>query len=227
MPFVKSNATLQEFQKFIQEVYGFSNDRKFSVWDMLANVERFLMRGLKGIRKGDKKKTTKNLLITLSWFISLLNQMHINAEEDLWGRFPGVCSYCGKSLCVCQKNKQQKRKMILPKTNRPKTISDFQVMFESIYPSGRRSLDHSGIHLAEEMGELSEAFMAYRGDHSEKNFAKIRHEAADWLSCFMGVFNSLDLNLADELSRMFSKNCHECKKTPCECSFERVVNYKS
>lgn len=227
MPFIKRSATLQEFQKFIQEVYSFSNDRKFSVWDMLANVERFLMRGLKGIRKGDKKKITKNLLITLSWFISLMNQIHIDTTDDLWERFPGACSYCGKSPCECSKNKQQKRIKIVPKIKQPETISDFQAMFEKIYPSARRSLDHAGIHLAEEMGELSEAFMAYRGDHSEKNFSKIRREVADWLSCFMGVFNSLGFNMANELSKMFSKNCHECKKAPCECTFERVVSYKS
>jgi len=46
-------------------------------------------------------------------------------------------------------------------------------------------------------------------------------------SCIMGVFNSLDINVAEELSLMFGENCHACKKAPCECNFVDVANFKS
>ena len=54
---VKPNISIQGFQNFIETVYGPKNNRHYSVWDTLANIDRFSMRALKGIRKGDNNKT--------------------------------------------------------------------------------------------------------------------------------------------------------------------------
>ncbi len=227
MSSVKSNTTLPEFQDFIKQVYSLPNDRYFSAVDMLTNIERFIMRGLKGIRKKDNQKTKDNLLVAISWFISLMNQLHINIEEVVWQRFPYVCSYCGKKPCVCKVKKIKKRQNIyINKKLRPKTIHDFQNMFESIYPSENRTLEDSGIHLAEEMGELSESILSYRGSHNDKTFHDVSLESADLFSCFMGVFNSLNFDVSKELSKIFKKNCHFCKKSPCECNFNNIINFK-
>ena len=88
MASVKENTTIKEYQNFVEEVYRLPNDRDFSLWDMISNVERFMMRGLKGIRKGDREKTKTNLLIAFSWFMSIMNQLHIDIEERVWRRFP-------------------------------------------------------------------------------------------------------------------------------------------
>ena len=88
MASVKPNISIANYQKFVREVYGLPNDRNFSSADMLANMERFLMRGLKGIRKGNPDKTTVNLLIAQSWFMSLMNQLHLDMEDHIWRRFP-------------------------------------------------------------------------------------------------------------------------------------------
>ena len=53
MASVKENITIDEFQKFVKNIYGVQNDRNFDMWDMIENVQRFLMRGIKGIRKND------------------------------------------------------------------------------------------------------------------------------------------------------------------------------
>ncbi len=100
-------------------------------------------------------------------------------------------------------------------------------MFEEIYPSSRRTLEHAGLHLAEEMGELSEKILAYRGARDSVNFDQVKAEAADLISCFFGVFNSSGIDAAKEISAHFSNNCHECHKMPCECSFEKILSYKS
>lgn len=228
MASIKLNTTIKEYQAFVQEVYGMSNDRYFNVWDMLANIERFAMRGLKGIRKGDKEKTKINLLISLSWFVSMMNQLHIDIEEEIWKRFPYLCSYCASCPCSCKKNKVKKRKkVVLDKTKRPKTFEEFQNMFNKIYPPESRSIEHSGVHLAEEVGEFSEAILAYRGAHKDEDFAKVELEAADLLSCFIGVFNSLKMSVAKELSVIFSNNCHVCKNSPCTCNFVDITGFKS
>jgi NTP pyrophosphatase (non-canonical NTP hydrolase) len=229
MPVIKPNVSISQYQNFIREVYGLSNDRQFGVGEMVSNIERFLMRGLKGIRKNDPEKTKFNLLISFSWFMSLMNQLHIGIEEELWKRFPCVCSYCASSPCCCKEKKVKTRKTALPGNNakKPKTLADFQLMFQRIYPADTRTLEHAGVHLAEEMGEFSESILIYRASHKESDFKNIFSEAADFISCLLGVFNSLGINAAIELSKMFKQNCHICKKAPCQCGFDLVANFKS
>jgi len=116
---------------------------------------------------------------------------------------------------------------VVDSSKKPVTFNDFQVMFERIYPHSTRTLEHAGVHLAEELGELSEAMLAYRGRHEDVDFDNLIKEAADFLSCIIGVFNSMEVNIADELSIMFSDNCHVCHKMPCEFSFQSVMDFTS
>lgn len=227
MPQLKSNGTIAQYQQFVKDVYGLPNSRYFGIQDMLTNVERFMTRSLKGIRKGDKEKTKLNLIISLSWFMSMLNQLHIQIEEVAWKRFPYMCSYCASCPCACKAQKIQTRNPVtIDESKRPKTMEEFQKMFNEIYPASSRTLDHAGIHLIEEMGEVAEAILAYRGNHNDEDFQKVILECADLISCTMGVFNSLDINLAKELSMMFDNNCHVCKKAPCDCNFVSITQFK-
>lgn len=228
MPSVSPDTTIREYQDFVREVYGKPNDLHFDLHDMMNNVQRFAMRGLKGIRKGDAEKTRANLIISMSWFISTLNRLHIDAEDALWKRFPYLCSYCATCPCSCREDKNTSRRDVpVDDSKRPRTLRGFQGMFEMIYPSRKRTLHKAGVHMAEEVGELSEALLAYRGEHREEHFEGVLLEAADLLSHYLCVFNSLGMDLAKEISVMFSENCHICKKVPCECDFSKVVSYES
>lgn len=225
---LNKNSTLRDLQEFIEIVYGESNDRNYSSWDMLSQVQRFIMRGLKGIRKKDPQKIEANLIISMSWFMSLMSQMHIDMEKEIWKRFPGVCFYCGFCPCNCNNEKSKKiKKVKIAKAVKRLKISDVQSLFKKIYPPTERTIEDAGIHLAEEMGELSEAYMIFRGSHKKEDFLKIKIESADLMSCLMAVFNSLGVNFAEKMASMFSKNCHICKKAPCECDFNFVANFKS
>ncbi len=227
MASVKKDTTITEYQNFVQEVYGLNNDRYFDSQGMLTQVQRFGMKALKGIRKNDKEKTKLNLIISLSWFASLINQLHIKIEEEIWKRFPYLCSYCASLPCSCpETHPKERKKPVIDETKRPKTLEEFQIMFKKIYPPERRTLEHAGVHLAEELGEFSEAILIYHGRHQDTDFERITLETADLFSCFMGVFNSIGANVAEELARMFSENCHVCKKAPCECDFAYIMGFK-
>jgi len=227
MASVKQNTTIREYQNFVKEVYGLPNDRYFSLWDMVSNVERFMMRGLKGIRKNDKEKTKINLLIAFSWFMSIMNQLHIDIESQIWKRFPYLCSYCGLCSCFCkEKNIKERQSISVDENKRPKTLEGFQNMFNKIYPAEKRTIEHAGVHLAEEAGEFSEALLIYRGGHKDEDFENLELEAADFFSCIMSVFNSLGMSVAKELSTTFSDNCHLCKNVPCTCNFKDITDFK-
>ncbi len=223
-----ASVTIPQYQRFIGELYGLNNARHWNAPEILTNVERFSMRMLKGIRKADAAKTKSNAFIALSWFTSFLNQLQVDLEEIVWRRFPYHCSYCGTSPCSCRKNKVVSRKAVSrDDKQKPKTFAEYQEMFQKIYPAESRTLSHAGIHLAEEVGELAEAFLLFRGSHRPTDFANVELEAADYFSCLMGVLNSLGVNAADEISRMYNPNCHECHAMPCRCGYEFVASYKS
>ena len=228
MPLVKPDTTIKEYQEFVKDGYGLPDDRYFSANDMMVNIERFLTRGLKGIRKGDLEKTKVNLMISLSWFMSLMNQMHIDVEEEIWKRFPYLCSYCGTCPCSCKAQKIQTRQGVkIDNDKRPKTLKEYQEMFNMIYPAKSRTLAIAGVHLAEEVGELAEKMLAFRGRHEDSDFTHVCIEAADLLSCFLATFNSLDVDLSKELSTIFFDNCHKCHDAPCTCTFTDIANFKS
>jgi NTP pyrophosphatase (non-canonical NTP hydrolase) len=228
MPRVAPGTSIREFQGFIREVYGLPNERHFSLWDMLSNVERFAMRSLKGIRKQDPQKAKANILISFSWFISVLNRLHIDLEDAAWNRFPAVCSYCATSPCSCREKHIVARQNASPDhSQKPASLDGFQVMFSRIYPPEKRTPEHAGIHLAEELGEFSEALLTYRGGHNDAAFAEVVSEAADVFSCLIGLCNSLGIRLADELSLFYSDGCHYCRRSPCACSFATIMTYES
>ena len=100
-------------------------------------------------------------------------------------------------------------------------------MFNEIYPATGRTLAEAGVHLAEEMGEVSESIHNYLGQHLQKQFNEVRLEIADFVSCILGVANSANIDIAKELSIMYIDNCHVCHKAPCVCSFSEVTYLKS
>lgn len=219
----KKQQSLGDFQKVIGNIYGLPDDRLYSVWDLLTQQQRFTMRALKGIRKQDAEKLKVNLLIALSWTMAISNRLHIEVQKEVWERFPGVCSYCGKRPCKCKTVKSTKRKHIVADRKMlPKNLFETQKLFDSIYPAADRTLAEAGVHLAEETGEVSEAIHNFLGQHSAEQFSEIQDEIADYISCVFGVANSADINVASELAAMYKHGCHVCHQTPCDCSFATV-----
>ncbi len=201
---IRVTATFEEFQDFIKNVYGVSNDRLYSVWDLLAQQQRFSMRALKGVRKNDLDKISQNLLIALSWLMNIANRFHIDIGNEVWKRFPGVCSYCGTSPCSCREMKPEVRKQFVhDDSGKPRSLQEFQAMFALIYPPSKRTLADAGVHLAEEVGEVSEAVSNFLGQHHDDQLKDIESEIADLVSCTFGVANSADIHIAEELAQLY------------------------
>lgn len=219
--------TIQDCQDFFRAVYEIPNNRSHSLESLLIQQQRFAMRALKGIRKNDIEKTKYNLLITLSWTMSICNRLSISLEDEIWKRFPYKCSYCGSAPCQCKKIKSEQRMDVYPEKEQPTSISGYQKMFEVIYPSTSRTLEHAGIHFGEEIGEVGEAVHGYLGMHSAAIFAEIGPEIADLASCLFGIANSASIDVEGELVQLYSNNCHVCHHAPCTCTFDEVVSLKT
>jgi NTP pyrophosphatase (non-canonical NTP hydrolase) len=222
------NETVSYYQALIKDIYEVPCDRNFSVPDLISQIHRFTMRALKGIRKDDRHKLVRNLFISLCWAMILANRFRIDVEEVMWQRFPMLCSYCGTRPCSCKRIKPKKRKKIFKnRALKPKRVADFQAMFEQIYPAGSRTLQHAGVHLGEEMGEVAEAVHNFLGEHRKGQLVLIEEEVADYLSCVFSVANSANINVAQGIHEMFEKNCFVCHQLPCSCSFSTFSRFKS
>jgi len=211
--------TLTDFQDLILEIYGVPDDQLYSIWDLLSNQERFAMRMLKGIRKNDLERVKFNLIIATAWFFAIANRFHLNLEKEINKRFPYCCPYCENCPCKCKHKKPDIKTKLKRHKNKPKTLAEIQEMFEKIYPVIDKNLEHIGIHLAEEQGEISEAMHLFAGTHQTKHFKALAQEMADYFSHTCALANKINFNFAQEFYRLFPENCHVCHKTPCICNF--------
>jgi NTP pyrophosphatase (non-canonical NTP hydrolase) len=218
-----------ELQLVVQRVYGLPNDRSFDISDLLNNVVRFAMRSVKSVRRvsagfGDRSeeyhRIIANACIAFSWFTSSVNRLHLDLDEAVWKRFAGYCSYCTGRPCRCPQTG------MAADMERPTSIGGYQQMFAEIYPPERRNLIEAIVHMAEEVGEFSEAVHTYRTRHNIDDLDAIALEAADYVSCVFGVFNSLPkASLEESLVSMFEHDCHVCTSAPCICGFSEVLEY--
>lgn len=228
MAHVYRDQSLQQFQELISTIYALPDDRLYSIFDLLTQMQRFTMRALKGIRKGNIEKLRTNLLISFAWIMAIANRMHVDVEDEVWKRFPALCSYCGFAPCQCKTIKMEKRaKIKIDSSRRPTAIKGFQELFRSIYPPEWRTLPDAGVHLAEETGEVSEAIHNFLGQHLQKRFDDVKFEIADYISCLFGVANSASIEVASGLEEIFKNGCHICHKVPCVCTFSEVAALKS
>lgn len=224
----RKDQSISDFQAFGREVYGLVDDQHYSIWELLGHEQRFAMRALKGIRKNDREKLKLNLAIAFSFLMAIGNRLHIDIEDEVWTRFPALCSYCGKKPCVCKTVKQtERRKVRVHSSLKPGSIAGFQKMFDEIYPAEGRTLADAGVHLAEEVGEVTEAVQNFLARHDKRLFDEIRLEIADCVSCIFGVANSARIHFAKDLEKRFAKNCHVCHKAPCACDFYSVAMIKT
>lgn len=238
------NEPLSKFQAMVWDIYGLSDDRLYSNWDLISNMERFTMWGLKGIRKGkigdlnivEKAEKSENqaesfshifstaglkfnLLVGAAWLFALASRLHIDLEDQVWQRYPYYCPYCGQLPCNCKVWKGPRAQPSQPVKNKPATLADLQKMLDEIYPAKNRTLEHAGVHWAEELGELSEAWHLFVGTHKQKHFRQLEIEAADYFTHFLTVANSAGFNFAEEFYKLIPGKCHVCGQKVCICNF--------
>lgn len=208
-------------------MYGRRNDRYFDLLDLSTNVGRFLARGVKLIRRGfieGKSETAEtNLAVALVWVVATANRLHVDIGAAVWERFPRSCPYCGSCPCTCDTGKPP----TIDLAGAPHSIHEVQDMFAVLYPASNRSLEHAALHLVEEHSELQEALLAYRARRGEPDLRHIRTEIADYVSCHLGVLNSMASNAAQTLARILGDGCTSCGSAPCVCDFDAVMDCQS
>ncbi|MBU6429540.1 MAG: hypothetical protein KGR26_11045, partial [Cyanobacteria bacterium REEB65] len=165
---------------------------------------------------GKHETVSWDLCMAFSWSLALGNSLHMDVGEELWKRFPGVCPYCGHAPCDCKTRKLKRRKVRPNGGEKPHILQEFQEMFARIYPN---ELLIAAIHLAEEVGEVNEALVHWRGLHKSELYEELILELADVITTIFSVATAIDLNLAVEMGKWFADGCPGCGRNPCRCGF--------
>jgi NTP pyrophosphatase (non-canonical NTP hydrolase) len=170
----------------------------------------------------------------LAWWLSLCGAVGVRSvEELLWMKFPGVCSYCRLKEHregPCKKAKDANRNpdwVILREMGTPawkagtapKTLSDWQTMFNTIYPiTQTEDYGMTFGRLSEEVGELSEAVRMFGA--SPSTFISEAADVFAWLMHFVGLYEARSnstINLSELLYRKYPDRCSDCNQYVCKC----------
>ena len=208
--------SLAAMQGLNHQIYCIQNDRNYSASKMVSRIHRYTTRILKAVRKNKTEGFDYYLAMAFSWSMALGNRLHINIDEELWTRFPGVCPYCTSPVCSC-KERAAERTEVKPAINRPTTLQGYQEMFSRIY--SHNTLQDAAMHLAEEIGEVDEAIEHYSGTHDPQLFKEITVELVDAVTNMFAVATALKINLAVEIESNFSGGCPKCNCRPCQCGY--------
>lgn len=233
-----SSPRLDDLYKMVAYIYGDKLSSRSSEATFSHLVE---VCGMLTIHARDKKRegidVTDALCKALGWYFPLVAKFKVASIEALvFRKFPWVCPYCREAPHDEAKCKQVKGTLATVNhedlatiarsnwTSRPKTLNEWQAMFQKIYP--RQLTDARGarsvVGLFEELGELAEAVRV--GDAHPRYFFG---EAADTFSYIMAVANEHALKLAldsehtfsfqDEFLKRYPGLCTQCGHKVCAC----------
>ena len=182
----------------------------------------------------DRKKKREELTVedalckALGWYFPLLAKLKVvSVEELVFRKFPYTCPYCRSCphddrICktVRGTGKTVDHDAVLKKygenlVKKPRTLADWQKMFDEIYPRTFTELGsgRSSIGLLEELGELAEAVRVF-----EKHPKYFAGEAADIFSYIMGIANEHSLKVAEERGEKFDFDFEFLRRYPGLCT---------
>lgn len=163
----------------------------------------------------------------LGWFFPLAARLRVaSLERIVFRKFPTVCPYCREAphRTDCDStswpdHEELERLYEVKAQAMPETLTDWQRMFNTIYPRGHGTRT-SASKLFEEVGELAEALRFF-----DRRPQYALGEMADVFSYLMGIANEYTANI--DAAREFDYGasflleypgvCRICVKERCAC----------
>jgi NTP pyrophosphatase (non-canonical NTP hydrolase) len=146
-------------------------------------------------KKREELNFENALCKALGWLFPLLAKCKVNSLEALvFRKFPYACPYCRlaphldaqcktvKGTASTVDHSALEALQLKNQHRKPRTLDEWRMMFQTVYPRSPDDLARSTLGLMEELGELAEAIRVF--DLYPKYFAG---EVADVFSYLMGI----------------------------------------
>lgn len=231
--FIKRPHKVEDFQAMFCYIYHELNEKEYPKdADLIARLVEEITKLMEFARKDRRSLFREQLANIFSWSMAVANRLHIDIQEALWAKYPGVCPYCLKDRdCICgtehptveNKERVLRRLRRESEDRKPQTIKDHQKLHRRLYgwQHDRELPIVVAAHLIEEAGEVSCAYRHLQMANSDaaRNFLlnELVAEMADVISWMFALANRLDFNLADAVWEYYPYECVKCSKGPCVC----------
>lgn len=228
-----SDKSLDEWYTTINKIYWNRNYYQAIAQTFSHLVE--VIGGLSLLASEKKKESIKPedyMPKAIAWWLALCGKLGINSvEEMLWDKFPYICPYCQLNPHLDRKCKEEKKMrsgpdwLALKKLGKgkpkPKTVGDWQLMFDTIYPITSTE-DYKPVfaRLVEELGELSEAIRVFPAEPGY--FISEACDVFAWLMRIQNIFDSKNnLKVGEAISKGMATSypdiCLDCHHSICSC----------
>ncbi len=209
-------SSLKEWQKFSEEVYGEKNKRDYTLKDLVLRLCEEVGCISEALRKDSDQEIVKAIPRFFVWLLAFSVMYPTDIEGTVWDKYNGCCPYCGASVnCFCLSVEAKPDRWYKSDKDMPKSLSDWQKMFSDIYGRINNILPKVsvGLHLAEEVGELSMAFRLRQREGETNLF----NEMADVMAWLFSLCSRVGVDLAKETWKKYPGICDTCISPKCEC----------
>lgn len=184
--------SLQDLQRFNNEVYAQVNGRNFELYSMVCRLSRYNSRVSLRVRQGQAERTGYHLCMMLFWLFALANRLFLNIRED-------VAAFCDIELPADM------------------PLSELQKIFSARHTD--TTLQNASLCLAEKVQGVASSLEYYQETYGKEHLLDMTKRMAQSIEALCVVASILGFRLNEELEKHFSHGCNTCKKIPCVCGF--------
>lgn len=210
--------TINDLLKLSDEIYGVSDNRLYDLSDLFYYHQKWLLRYVDDKKREKMGEAVNNFLVSVAWFFAIENRFHIDLPSALAKRYSWKCPFCLEIPCQCQSPKnRQAKKTGRPASATPKSVCDWQILVDKIYPTGKSEFKNLTILLAQD--KFHQAFRHFRHESSRRRLSQIEIASADYFIETLKVSNQLGIDFDKKYTEFFAAGCFVCRKSPCECFY--------
>ncbi len=200
------------------DIYAEKDKRDYTTKDLVLRLSEEMALIAESLRKEAREELVYRVPRLFVWLFAFCSMHSLDLEDTLWSKYRGCCPYCGaKTSCFCIAN-ESKGHLYHAEDDvaRPVTVSEWQQFLFRIYGRINKLLPLTtvGLHLAEEVGELSRAFRLQERDGKKP----LCDEVADTMAWLFALSSKLHIDLGEVMWEAYPGVCDVCCRPKCECS---------
>lgn len=206
--------SLQQIQKMLWQIYHKRNLQLYSSAELLLHVFEEASVVAESFRKEDGDETNTAIARLFGWLIAFINDQNVDWAKTAFWKYQGLCPYCGrKENCVCISVETKPACWHRnPNGSMPKTLNEWQKMFDRIYGNVNKvaGRERCWLHVEEELGEISRA-------HRLNKRKLMLGEIADAFAWLVAFCNRSGINISHTIISTYPFRCDVCAQEKCKC----------